>query len=812
MASARDRRGSAGESASAKWRRVLRRSWTGTLAGVVLYGLTLPPGSFPALGQETASHESGSSDGVVRAADPLPPWFDPAFDGPRLTLVSAAAFQEGDPLAPIDRDAVDSPLNRPHDVPTNVESALLGSVSSIDSLSNRRRARANSPAADAILGIESRSRETTDTGNLVGKSLSARGVSSQQRTPIVTDTRIRGERVGQVLAAGSFWSPVRMDLDTMMNKIDSRLIDSLIIVKGPYTPRLGPGFSFVDIDLLGSPRYAGGYQAEGATSLDYLTNGEQWYGRQTFQGGSDDWGYRITYGNRTGNDYVDGDGVAMPSGYRSQDWNVAVGWDPTRDSRLEFNLLRLDQTDVEFPGLVFDLNHLVTDGYELKYVHDDPGFADEFHGEVWYNRTRFEGDTLSEQKNARIPALRTTLFSPSGVDGFAITDAYGSSFGYRGESVFGDAGEDHVALGTDLIVLKQGLNDIEPFLPDDDDNFPIPPSRSNDFGIYAERVKPMSEWWTLNTGARVDFVSTTSADIVDGVPDPLSTIQGADLDRFFFVWSSYVNSEILLTEGWTGKVGFGFGQRPPTLTELYVESAFIGSLQRGLTFLNGDSQLRAEQVKQIDLGLEADYERTKAGVNWFYAWVDDYITYDLTTPADPEGGLINGAAFVNTDLAILAGIESYLRHDLTDGLAAFGTVSYLEGTDRSREGPARGWPNPRSGVADVPVEALPGIPPLDSRVGLLLHDPTETEQWGIEASVRMVSRQNRIAETLDEVETAGFHTIDLRAFRKFGDSILATAGVENLADRHYREHLDYRSGLGVFRPGINFYFGTEIRY
>jgi iron complex outermembrane receptor protein len=775
-----------------------------------------------------ASTESAeSTDATIKPA-PAPvstnaTWLDAPYSARRVTWATPVVFQAEEPLVPLNRDPLapaalaagamgaraakdDSSL------PDPVAAALLGEVSNIDQLPARRQSRAMSPGADAILGVESRSRITSDTGNLIGKTLSTRGVTSQQRTPIVTDTRIRGERVGQVLAAGSFWTPVRMDLDTMMNKIDSRLIESLIVIKGPYSPRYGPGFGFVDIELISSPRYAGGYETHGSTSIDYQSNGQQVYGRQTVIGGAENWGYRITYGNRTGNDYQTGDGSEIPASYQSQDWNVALGWDLTEDSSLEFNYLRLDQNDVEFPGLVFDINYLETDGYELKYIHEAPEFADEFHSEVWYNRTRFDGDTLSESKNRFMPQLQTTLFAPPGEQGFAITDGDGSSFGYRSEAVYGNPGVDHLAVGTDLIHLRQGLNDIEPLLPANDNNFPLPDSQSTDIGFYLERIMPVNDWWQINTGARVDLIRTTSADFVPGVETLLSDIQGSELDQTFTLWSTYLNNEIYLTEGWKGEVGFGYGQRPPTLTELYVESAFIGSLQRGFTFLNGDAQLNPEQSKQIDLGLHADYERTKVGVNWFYAWIHDYITYDLTTPADPDGGLINGAAFVNTDLAVLSGIEAYGRRDVTDRFATFATLSYLQGTDLSREQAARGWPNPRSSVAGVSTEPLAAIPPLESRVGFLFHDPLPTETWGFESSVRMVARQTRIAATLQEIETPGFATIDLRGYRKFGDHLLTTAGVENLTDRYYREHLDYRTGLGVYRPGVNFYIGAEFTY
>jgi len=79
--------------------------------------------------------------------------------------------------------------------------------------------------------------------------------------------------------------------------------------------------------------------------------------------------------NQTGNDYETGEeGFFMPTGYKSRDIFGAFGVDLTADESLEFTVLRLDQTDVEFPGLVFDLNFLVTGGYEVTYTSEASGF------------------------------------------------------------------------------------------------------------------------------------------------------------------------------------------------------------------------------------------------------------------------------------------------------------------------------------------------------------------------------------------------------------------------------------------------------
>ncbi|MEM7313532.1 MAG: hypothetical protein AAF497_10315, partial [Planctomycetota bacterium] len=276
--------------------------------------------------------------------------------------------------------------------------------------------------ADVVFGSESLSRATSDSGDLLRKSVMAVGVSAQQRTPIVTDTRVRGGRVGQVLASGSYWFPARMDLDTMLNKIDSRLIDNLIVIKGPYSARYGPAFEFVDIQLTQSPRYASPY-ATGSTSVTYKTNGEQLYGRQNVMAGSTDWGMLLSYGHSLGNDYLDGNRMKLPSSFHSRDVFATFGWDPTPDSKVEMTYLRLDQTGLEFPGLVFDINVLVTNGFELKYVNENPLIGDLVQAEGWHNRTKFSGDSFSPGINRQLPGIQTILFSPDGMSGGAITNA-----------------------------------------------------------------------------------------------------------------------------------------------------------------------------------------------------------------------------------------------------------------------------------------------------------------------------------------------------------------------------------------------------
>ena len=109
-------------------------------------------------------------------------------------------------------------------------------------------------------------------------------------------------------------------------------------------------------------------------------------------------------------------------------------------------------------------------------------------------------------------------------------------------------------------------------------------------------------------------------------------------------------------------------------------------------------------------------------------------------------------------------------------------------------------------------EPLPGIAPLESRVGVRWHEPSQQPRWAVELSARIVDNQDRVASSLLERESAGFTTYDLRGYWHATDRLLLVAGFENFTDKQYREHLDLRTGQGVFQPGVNFYSGIELRY
>jgi iron complex outermembrane recepter protein len=428
-----------------------------------------------------------SAELVPEDRSQLPGWFLPD-DG--LTI-DEASFQE-QPLRTVPRVAP-APTRLPtaaDELTTDLFGSGLGVRRSV--LPEDRWTQAVGIGGDLIRMQEAVVRSTTDTGSLLGESPSAVGLGLQRRNPIVNDPRIRGSRIGRLPASGSYWVPARMDLDTMVSKIDSRLVQDVLTINGPYAVRYGPGFSFVDLALLPTPRFDDGFQLEGMTGFDFKANGEQFYGRQMFSGGAGDWGFRAGYGHRTGNDYTMGNGQSIASSYNSRDVDLALGHDFGADQRVEFHVLRLDQTGVELPGQAFDIEWLGTDAYEVTYTVDCPSFADRVAVDVWYNRTRLDGNAQRPGKRLQFPYYEIIDF-----EGF--TDVESMSTGFRWAATWGCPDCEHLTVGLDLRYIKQELNEITSGQSDSTSGktptrrSPVPP-----------RSTPGSSWSTARVGRAVD--------------------------------------------------------------------------------------------------------------------------------------------------------------------------------------------------------------------------------------------------------------------------------------------------------------------
>ena len=796
---------------------------------------------FSSVGQR----EHGEESTVVRLADPilLSP-FDSKWSDEEIRFyletspVRATSMLQPTPfLEPQITVSADDP-------PASDSFAAASLTAASSRLATRRRLGADRSVrrfqADSVLGAESSPLSTTDLGNLLKKSKTSLSTRVQKRNPVVNDPRIRGSRIGSLAASGSHWVPARADLDTVLSKVDSRLIENVIVTPGPYTASLGPGFHFVDFQLKTSPRSTSGIERGGLSALNFNSNGDQLLAQQSLTYGTETWGARGSYVHRTGNDYRAGDGQTIAGDFESREFFLGYGRDIGSSYTAEFSLLRLDQTDVDFPGYVFDLDVLVTDGYGIKLTNADPSIGELVETDVWYNRTRFNGNAQNPQKRAQFPSLDDISY-------VGFTDVDSLSTGYRRSRFWGtDRDAWRLAIGHDLRFIKQELNEISssigfPF-NFTNVNSPIPRSFSANPGMFVEYEETLQDTVTVRAGGRLDYVGTDVVDDPTKLQDIGSHFPPQSYDQI--VGTSQKQTDRMLgsvystlshdyENGAVASLSFGFAQRAPTLTELYAAEPYLLLLQNGLNIVTGDPRLKKESVIQCDAAIEKRADTYRWGARAFHSWALDYITLENTGVVTDFNGNVNQVdlRYVNTELATFTGIELFGELMPQSCISPFLNLKYVDGRDRTRNGDfatrsATGFNDsqriaglPRgsfSGVGGANSEPLPGISPFEANLGLRITDPSAKRQWNLDFNARIVDNQDRVATSLLESPTPGFTVYDVRGnFRpqRFPNMLLV-AGVENLTDKTYQEHLDFRPQVGVpvLQAGFNFYVGTDISY
>lgn len=678
-----------------------------------------------------------------------------------------------------------------------------------------RAAQSAAPAASGVDLASQNSASAVDATQLVKQSNSNTSISGIRRSPIAIQPVVRGYSQSQIYSQyqGGNFVPVRSDFDSILSSLDPGVIDNLVIIPGPYGVRYGPGLSFIDVVATPTPRYEVP-EFHARSNVLYQSNGAQLYGRQAFFGGGADYGFRVSVGQKVGSDYYSGDGTQIPASYNVRDLDLAVGFDLNEFTKLELEYLTQDITNTEFAGLIFDADFRKTDALFARLTIDEPD-STKWLVEAWFNRTTMKGDNLNTSKqafyrnnvyfNSSVPAQPFPHVSFTG-----FTEAQTENVGFRLAPSWGETGDTQITAGIDFRYIAQRLDEFDLFedktlqnSPTGYDNFPVPPAKSYDPGLFLEVKVPLEENFSITTGARLDFVVSdadpfhrarapdgTYPPIIDGlgvIQPSYEVILGDKFDQRQTLIAAFIAADYKIDETLEFRAGFGHGERAANATERYAYFPFLTVIQQSSNFVLGTPGLKQEKANQFDLSLAGTYDDVRFHLSGFASYVEDYITVRMA----PAGSGPLAQRFLNTN-ATLAGAEASTEVDLHEQWTAFANASYVSGRDLEID------------------EPLPSIFPFQSRSGIRWHDPTG-KRYGVEFAIRAVTGQNQVAASLLEPTTPGFTTYDLRGFWHVNEHLKLSGGVENITNKNYLEHLNVHVPP-VLEPGTNLFVGVQWDY
>jgi len=188
----------------------------------------------------------------------------------------------------------------------------------------------------------------------------------------------------------------------------------------------------------------------------------------------------------------------------------------------------------------------------------------------------------------------------------------------------------------------------------------------------------------------------------------------------------------------------------------------------------GNIELDPETAYQAELGLDWHTQKAAISPRVFYHHINDYIqgtasenmTANMMGNADP-------LHFNNVD-AKLYGIDTNWFVAITTDWQLDGTVSYVRGERRDTS------------------DSLYRIAPLTART-MLSYVQTH---WRVGFEAETIAAQNKVSDENSEQKTSGYALFNVSGSYQPTETIILSAGINNLFDREYSNHLGGYNRIG----------------
>jgi iron complex outermembrane recepter protein len=589
--------------------------------------------------------------------------------------------------------------------------------------------------------------------------------------------------------------PNRMDPTTSHVELED--IRSVEVIKGPYSLRYGPA--------MGAMVHMKTYDAEPdlkpfvriKAMMGYESN---WNGNRMYLSASA--GNRIGFLNISGSrkdygNYQDGYGNLVPSSFEKNNIRVQAGIRPWKNHLLRVTTEVLNGRNIRFPALPMDERSDDTRLYSINYhIKSIPGFFD------FLTLNLHRSDVLHEMDNKQRPVSDTVV---------AVTIVDALNQGGRLETGF-DAGKGKMIAGVDFENIQKDGDRTKNFIRQPGLPVHVETIWNNanitNTGFFAQYNYHFGSL-DLVASARIDLNQASSDEIL--VKNPMqSELYHYNTDS---IGSEYVNFSVSagvtqkLSESWALSFAMGRGTRSPDMTERFIVLLPIGYDR--FDYL-GDPQLKPETNHQADLTLKFNSITWGAfQMNGFYSIVTDYITGKILPPAVQKpltAGVLGVKQFYNSGTAHLHGFEfSYATPDMKH----FGANLSAAVTRGTLNEAVQYILYDAGQVVDDRViknDPLTEIPPFEA--SLALYYRLVSGKLIPKLNLRGVAPQNHVSEAFYEKTTPGFLLTGLSVHYRYNTNLTIAAGVNNLFDKGYYEHLN-RAVIGsagnLTEPGRSFY-------
>ena len=541
--------------------------------------------------------------------------------------------------------------------------------------------------------------------------------------------------------------PARMD--NPLSYVSPETYDRLTVVKGPQTVVWGPGASAGTVRF---ERDTERFEQAGVRGNGSLLFGS--FGRNdqvvNSTAGTPVGYARISANRSASDDYRDGDGDVVPSSWKKWNTDLALGWTPDDDTLLEFNA-GIGDGEARYAGRGMDGSQFKRESYGLRFSKANfNGALDAIEANVFHNYA----DHVMDNYSLRDPNPMSSMPMPmaSNVDRLTTGGRFAATWKWEGAEL--TAGFDmqdsrhrkRNAMGRDAYLALPWSTD----------------AYLDNRGLFAESTWILVPRNRLVAGVRMDRAETTDERTTTGMmgmPNPTAGETRSETLPAGFARVEHDAADVPLTL----YAGVGHTARMPDYWELF--SANMGPIGE----VNAFAGIQPERTTQLDIGMQFRTTRMDAWISAYAGRVDDFILFTYST-----GGMMGSISSVANVDARIRGGEAGVEYRPAQRWKLGGTLAYAWGENRTQGRP------------------LPQMPPLETRISLAYDDT----RWSFGSVLRGVAGQDRVAPEQGNVvgrdlsSSSGFAVFAINGGYRFPDTVQLTAGIDNLFDRTYSEHLN----------------------
>lgn len=541
--------------------------------------------------------------------------------------------------------------------------------------------------------------------------------------------------------------------------------DRITVIKGPQTVLHGPGNAAGVVLFERDTRRLTGNESSLTASATGASFGRL-DGVVDARTGNPILQARLTGTFTRADDYEDGSGRAVHSAYERWSTNATVAWTPDERTVIAFTGARSDgeaaYADRSMDGVLFDRTNyglrLTRDHLTPVITRAEARFYHNYVDHVMDNYTLrpFVPSMMMANPSVANPDRLTT----GGLVQLALAPA---------DSLVVTAGLDtqhneHTVRST----MNQAMMPYEAMARSRDAEF-------TQRGAFAEGS------WTVSPGHRVvagtrldwwraeDLRSTVAVSMMSTAPNPSAgRVRRTDL---FSGFARYEHDLTAAADPLTLFAGLGRVQRFPDYWELIKNESAATVSAFGT---------KPETTTQLDAGALYRHGPVEFSVSVFAADIADYILVQSNV-SKPSGMMGTRMAVItrNVDASTLGG-EAALTWRFSEHWKLESSLAYVRGDN------------------DTDSRPLAQLPPLEGRLALAY----ATTDWSAGGLLRLVAAQDRFAVNQGNIvgqdlgRSPGFTVLSLHASRRFGQNCRLSAGVDNLLDKTYAEHIS-RAGSMV---------------